>query len=381
MSAAPDLRRRQGSAAERAALAAAPDTAPEMLVWLAADPEPAVRAAVAANRATPHQAGLLLAEDPETGVRRALAARIGALAPGLDAAAQDRMARIGWAVLSRLVEDAATEVRAALAEAVAGLPDAPRALILRLARDAELPVAEPVLRLSPLLAEADLLALVAAPPAGFTRRVIAARGGLAEPVSEAIAASADAEAITRLLRNGSAAIREATLDRLAAAAGERPAWQAALARRAHLPPAAARALAGMLAGHLLAVLAERTDLPEGLAEALAPRLAARLEQAARGQREAQAAAAAGDRAALAALLAAASGLGAARVEAALALRSPRAIAALCHAAGWSAETAEQVQMALGVPRERAVRANAEGGWTLSPGELQWQLELIEDLPG
>lgn len=373
------LRERQGSAAARAALAAAPGTAPEMLTWLAADPDPGVRAAVAANGATPQQAGLLLATDPATEVRRALAARIGALAPRLGADATDRLSRIGAAILARLLEDAATEVRAALAEAVAGLPDAPRALILRLAADPAWPVAAPVLRLSPLLEEVDLLALVAAPPAGCTRRAIAARPGLGETVAEALAGSGDAEAITALLRNPSAAIREATLDRLAAAAADRPAWQAALVRRPVLPPAAARALSGLLAGHLLNVLAARPDLPDGLAESLAPKLAARLERTAREEAAAWEAAAAGDRPALEALLAGATGLGPARIEAALALRSPRAIAALCWAAGWNAELAELVQAALGVPRARAVRANAEGGWTLSGAELQWQMELIEDL--
>jgi len=376
-----NLRDRLGGAAERAALAASAATAPEMLTWLAADPDAGVRAAVAANGATPHQAGLLLAEDPATEVRRALAGRIGRLAPSLAASAQDRLARIGAAILDRLVRDAATEVRAALAEAVAGLPDAPRALILQLARDAEMPVAGPVLGLSPLLDEAELLALIAAPPAGFTRRVIAARAGLAEPVAEAIAGTGETEAVTALLRNASAAIREATLDRLAEAAEDRPAWQAALVRRPRLPPAAARALGALLAGHLLALLAARTDLPAGLAETLAPRLAARMEATARDQDAARAAAEAGDRAAIERLLAEASGFGPARTEAALALRSPRAIAALCWAAGWDAGLAELVQTTLGVPRARIVRANAEGSWTLSEAELQWQRELIEDLPG
>ncbi|WP_270939444.1 DUF2336 domain-containing protein, partial [Falsiroseomonas oryzae] len=173
----------------------------------------------------PPQAGLLLAEDPDAAVRTALARRVGKLAPGLSAAAQDRLARITGAILGRLVADAAVEVRAALSEAVAGLPDAPRELILRLARDTEMPVAGPVLRLSPLLTEAELLALVAQPPAPFTRRLVAARPRLTEPVAEAVANSADSPAIVALLGNPSAAIREATLDRLVAGAAEEPAWQ------------------------------------------------------------------------------------------------------------------------------------------------------------
>lgn len=375
------LRDRQGSVAERTLLAADLLSSPELLTWLAADPAPAVRAAVAANAATPPQAGLLLAEDPDTEVRTALARRIGALAPGLTAAGRSRLARITEAILSNLAEDVAVEVRVALSEAVAGLPNAPRELILRLARDTALPVAEPVLRLSPLLNEADLLALVTTPPARFTRRVLAARPGLPEPVADAVAASADSPAIAALLGNPSAAIREATLDRLVAGAAEEPAWQAALVRRPSLPAHATRILAAMLAAHLLEALAARPDLPEGLAETLRVRIEARLDAAAPGMEAVREAVRSGDRPALVLLIAAATGYAPQRIEAALALRSAKMIAALCWRAAWTASLGEDVQIALGIPRAQAVRCNAEGSWTLSPSELEWQIGLLEELPG
>jgi hypothetical protein len=374
------LRERQGSVAERAALAADQETAPELLIWLAGDPAPAVRIAVAANRATPPQAGLLLAEDADATVRATLARRVGALSPGLADAAQTRRTRMTAAILDRLVEDVAVEVRAALAESVAGLADAPRDLILRLARDTAIQVAGPVLRLSPLLTDADLLALVAAPPARVTRRAIAARPKLSEAVAEAVVASADRPAIAALLGNGSAAIREATLDRLVAGAAEEPSWQAALVRRPALPAHAQRALGAMIAGHLLEVLAARPDLPEGLAETLKTRIEERLAAAAPSQEAAREAARAGDRDALLDLLSAGCGYAPERIDAALTLRSARVLTALCWRAGWTPEVAEEVQTALGVDRARVIRANAEGEWTLSPSELQWQIELLEELP-
>jgi uncharacterized protein (DUF2336 family) len=376
-----ELRERLGTVAERAAIAAGRQTLPELLTWLAGDPVPSVRQAVAANAATPPLAGLLLTEDRDAAVRAALARRVATLAPGLAAAAQDRLARITGTVLSRLVEDAAVEVRAALSEAVAGLADAPRELILRLASDTALPVAGPVLKLSPLLTEADLLALVAEPPAPFTRRLVAARPMLPEPVAEAVAASDDVRAIAALLANGSAAVREATLDRLAAGADARPSWQAALVRRPQLPPHIARALSAMLAAHLLAVLAERPDLPEGLAETLRERIAARLAEGSPSEEAAREAARTGDREALLALLGEAVGLPPELLEAAMAMRSARVIVALCWRAGWPAELAEAVQPALGVPPAKVIRANVEGSWTLSPSEMQWQIEMLEDLPG
>jgi hypothetical protein len=195
-----------------------------------------------------------------------------------------------------------------------------------------------------------------------------------------VAQSADRLAITALLSNPSAAIREATLDRLVADAADEPSWQAALARRPRLPPKAARALGAILAAHLLDLLAARPDLPEGVAETVRVRIADRLEAAAPAQAAALEAARAGDRPLLLDIVAEAAGITPTRVEAAVAMRSPRVIAALCWRAGWSAAAAEEVQSALGVARARVVRANVEGSWTLSPSELQWQLELLEELP-
>jgi uncharacterized protein (DUF2336 family) len=371
---------RHGAPAARTAIARDTTTAPELLTFMAGDDAATVRAAVAANPATPPQAGLLLAEDPDPTVRQALASRLGRAA-GETEGARDRRTRITAAILVRLVEDAAAEVRAALADALAGLPDAPRELILRLARDTALPVAEPVLRLSPLLTDDDLIALVEAPPAAFTRNLFAARPRLGEAVAEAIAASADRPAIGMLLHNGSAAIREATLDQLIEAAAQEPAWQVALARRRVLPPRAARALGAILAAHLLDLLAAHPNLPSGLAAELSRRIAERLEAAAPAQAAALEAARSGDRTALASVLAAAAGMVPARIEAAIAMRSPRVIAALCWRAGWRAAAAEAVQAAFGVEPARVVRCNAEGGWTLSPAELQWQVQMLEELPG
>jgi hypothetical protein len=376
---------RHGNAEQRLQVACNAGTAPELLTYLAADSDAAVRGAVAANSATPPQAGLLLARDSEPGVRAVLARRVAALAPRLDAGAQDRLTRITAGTLALLAADVADEVRGALAEILADMPDAPRALILRLAQDSAAAVAEPVIRLSPLLTEADLLALMAAPPAPFTRRAVAHRPGLTEPVADAVIGSADTQAIAALLANPSAAIQEATLDRLAAEAAPHDGWQRALISRPSLPPATARALSTIVAEHLMAVLARRADLPEDVEAGLTARIAARLQQGAAptpAERPLWLAARAGDRALLRLALAQDSGVGEARIDAALALQSPRAIVALCHKAGWSAALAAATQACLGrIAAADVLRPNAEGGWALSAAELAWQVELLEGLPG
>ena len=166
------------------ALAGRAETTPELLFFLAADGAPAVRAAVAANPATPVQADTLLARDAEAAVRaavgRKLALRAAQLHARAAAAAQDRLGQAGWRTLSGLAEDAAVQVRAVIAEELKAMPEAPRALILRLAGDAAMAVAEPVIRLSPLLTEADLLALVTTPPVPATITAVARRPCLSE---------------------------------------------------------------------------------------------------------------------------------------------------------------------------------------------------------
>src|SRR3546814_5986557 len=90
-------------------------------------------------------------------------------------------------------------------------------LIQRLARDAEDVVACPVLEFSPLLSEEDLLEIIAS--AGLSSRLcaISRRRNLGEAISDAIVQRNDREAVSELLANGSAQIREETLDSLIAA--------------------------------------------------------------------------------------------------------------------------------------------------------------------
>jgi hypothetical protein len=282
--------------AARAALAGAPSSPPELLTWLAADPSPAIRLAVAGNPATPGEALLLLAADADPAVRAALARRAAAGAPGLDPLSEERPARLARALLAALARDAMAEIRAVIALALGPLPNAPHGPVLGLARDREVRVARPVLRLSPLLRTEDLLALIERPPAAFTRRQVALRPHLPPGIRQAIMTSADAGAIAALRRN-----------------------------EARRPPA-------------------------------------RREE-------------------ILARLAAATGMTQAGIEAALAARTGRALAALCWKAGWAAAEAAALRPALGLPAERATMPNAEGGWTLGERELEWELALLEGLPG
>ena len=253
-------------------------TPPEILYFLARDRSVTVRAAVAMNGATPIPAVHLLAADDDERVRALIARKLAALAPGLSAREQEQVRRHTYEALAGLVSDEATRVRAALADVLKAMPDAPRELVLALAHDRDDLVAQPVIEFSPLLTDEDLLALLAEPPAAATAHAVARRTDLNEAVSDAVAATADVGAIRLLLNNRSAAIREATLDALIARAAEHVDWHEPLVHRPALSPASARRLSEIVATHLLAVLSRRVDLGPGVLAELHRTLSERLER-------------------------------------------------------------------------------------------------------
>lgn len=376
---------RYGAEPERADLAARSDTPPELLFFLGADRAPAVRARVAANRATPPQADRVLARDEDPAVRAVLARRIAALAPRLGPEVTDRLLRMAWETLCLLAEDAVAAVRVAIAETLADMPDAPRDLILRLARDMTPPVAEPVIRLSPLLSDSDLLALIFTPPAEFTRSAVARRRGLSAVLSDALVQTEDEAAIAALLENSAATIRNATLDHLIERAARRLDWQAALVRRPLLSPGAMRALAAIIADEWVGTLATRGDLDVATATALRDRLASRVAReperadGASGLDEAAfiRAAARLDAQACIRALAERAGVAETVVRRAARLRSAKALISLAWRARYSPHVVVPVQTAVGgIPSEVALRAGESGGWPLSTEEMRWQVELL-----
>ena len=251
----------------REALASRTDVTPEILFYLAEDQDPVVRRAIAANAATPAHARVQLARDRDERVRTGLAERIATLAPGLSPAALDHLERFTHETLDLLVRDQAVRVRQIISEALKTVSDAPTEIIGQLARDAELVVCGPVLEFSPVLTDTDLLEVIWTGPVGGALEAIGRRREVSESVAEAIVASDDESAITVLLGNSSAQVREETLDKLIDRAATVTAWHAPLVRRPRLPFGAAARLAAFVADTLLGELKERRDLDtESLAQ-------------------------------------------------------------------------------------------------------------------
>ncbi len=342
-------------------------------------------------------------------MRALLTRKLAALTPGLSDAAHSRLREDTIETLTNLVADEAERVRASIAEAIKHMPDAPRALILRLAADPAVMVCEPIIRFSPVLTSEDLVALIVTAPSPATIMAAARRPRIDAMLCDAIVDAADTDAIGALLANPSAQIREATLDALVARAAQHEGWQEPLVRRPCLPARAARALSEIVANHLLEVLWAREDLDPALAHDLRDRLrraapaasaetmlalgtedqadlakAANLESA-YGLRDAGriddasilAAAQRGEVTLVTAMLAAKAGVPLAVIERAASLRSAKGLVSLSWKAGLSMRAAMALQVLVGrVQPDGVIHPRPGGGFPMSPQEMRWQLEFL-----
>jgi len=383
------------NAAPRVRQAADADTSPSLMRKLACDPDIIVRAAVAINGACSPEITSLLAKDKDERIRALLGARIARLLPSLDHRGREDAAIHIEATLGALARDQATRVRAAIADELKTMHAAPHELVLLLARDEAIEVSDPLIRLSPVLTDADLLALLATPPHPATARSIACRPELSATVADAIVAYSDAPAIRTLLSNQSAAIQEATLDGLIGRAPDHPDWHGPLCRRPSLSAKAVKALCEFLAADLLRDLAARTDLDATKLESVRQRLA--LHTGGADERTLVAdglklkaasaltevalldAARAGDPRRVVALLAVAGGVPMQTIDRVVDLRSAKAIVSLTWFCGFSMRVAMAVQTIVGQLGPDAILPPAENGdFPLSKEEMEWQMELMNN---
>ncbi|CAM3322974.1 DUF2336 domain-containing protein [Thalassospira profundimaris] len=252
----------------RGKLAQRHDTRPEILYFLATDHDSSVRRHIAANQATPVQADVLLTDDSDDSVRGSLAEKIAHLSAGLTAHETDKLRRMTYEALDKLVRDQAVHVRQVISETLKDIADAPQPIIQQLARDAESVVSGPVLQYSPVLTEEDLLEIIEGSSGRGALSFVSRRRNVGEKLADAIAASSDKDAISHLLGNKSAQIREETLDQLIDRAPDYPEWHEPLVKRPTLTPTAAGKLARFVAENLISVLERRKDLKKDQLDAV-----------------------------------------------------------------------------------------------------------------
>jgi len=241
----------------RKSLAGREDIRPEILYYLAGDPSAEVRKAITKNKTTPARAYVELAKDSNDEIRSDLAEKIAALAPKLSAYEVDRVQSYAYQALEILASDQLSNVRSILADTLKDVTQAPEELIKRLACDSELSVSSPVLEHSPVLNDMDLMDIIASGISSGALGAISNRATVSAPVSDAIVETNDVPAITTLLCNESAQIREETLDDLVERSQSVEEWQGPLVHRPVLNNKAAQRLAEFVAENLLNSLKKR----------------------------------------------------------------------------------------------------------------------------
>ncbi|TQV83276.1 DUF2336 domain-containing protein [Denitrobaculum tricleocarpae] len=377
-------------------LARRSDVRPEILYFLAEDPSAEVRRQIASNSLTPIQADLILARDSDETVRIDLASKISALRPELDSDQREKAGRYIADVLDILAQDQTTRVRQVLADTLKDATYAPVAVIRRLAADVEDVVANPILQFSPILSDEDLLEIIDGGCASGRLCAISQRQGLGEAVADAIVSTDDRGAVTALLENKSAQIREEMLDKLVEQAPQVEVWHKPLVERPQLSPKATRRLATFVAKALLKTLERRAGLDEETAQMLEAEMTRRLKEEEGGDddslKRAQELHAAGklddetlsealisgDRGLVRCGLAVRSKLSMDQVSEILASRSAKGVTALAWKADCSMRFAMQIQQQLGgIPPKQLVHALDNGGYPMGDEELQFQLELFQ----
>jgi uncharacterized protein (DUF2336 family) len=155
-----------------------------------------------------------------------------------DLSPDDRAAAEGAMMI--LLDDTWPLVRRALADVLAASPSAPGAVVYALASDRP-EIAAPVLALSPLFVDADLVDAVAT-GTSMVQSAIASRAALPRPLAAAIAEVGSAEACLVLLHNPEADIAPFSLDRIVDRHGHLGAIREPLAARDDLPVATRQTL-------------------------------------------------------------------------------------------------------------------------------------------
>jgi uncharacterized protein (DUF2336 family) len=171
------------------------------------------------------------------------------------------------ATLTLLLDDAAPEVRLALAQTLADSRDAPRHVILGLAAD-QAEIARLVLARSPIFIDAELVDIVAA-AAEPLQAAVASRPRLSNAVAAAIAEVGEEGACRALIDNPGAEVARISLRRMAERFGDDPATRDRLLARPNLPPDIRHMLIRRLSDALTDFVVDKAWVPESRARTLA----------------------------------------------------------------------------------------------------------------
>ncbi|HUK10961.1 MAG TPA: DUF2336 domain-containing protein [Stellaceae bacterium] len=202
--------------------------------------------------------------DAAVGVRTDTAKHVGALFSSETLTSSERQAAL--AILEKLIQDVEQEVRHALATHVASCAFLPAPLARAIAEDIEA-ISVPFIRISPALADADLVAIIAA-GSEEKQMAIAARETVSERVTEALTDTHRAAVVTTLLRNDGAQLSEGSYHAILNDFAGDASVQNLLIDRDSLPLTVTDRLVHVVSAELHDRLVEKHALPSQLADEL-----------------------------------------------------------------------------------------------------------------
>lgn len=381
-------------------LAGQKDAGADLLHYLAQNGAVATRRAVAANPGAPAHTNRHLADDVDADVRVELARKIARLMPDLEKEEAEHIRALTIETLERLARDQLPRVRAALSESIKSLDCIPKYIVLTLARDTESLVAAPVVEYSPLLSDTDLIEIIATAKADEIIQAVARRKPVNADVADAIVASLDIPAISALLANPSAKVREQTMDSIVTQAEKIEALQRPLALRSDLSKRVIWRIASFVGSNLIEQLMMRYGLDDEIKNHLNKELRARLHdeppdensplaRARRDVSEAEAAgkldeafvdkaAAAGQRDAVVVALAALAKVPEATVRKIIQSGSPKPAIALVWHAGLSMRVAFKIQsLIMKLTARDLLPARAGVHFPMPDDEMRWHLGYFD----
>lgn len=177
----------------------------------------------------------------------------------------DSERRLAEDIIRVMAHDAVVNVRRSLAENLKSNPSLPRDVALTLANDVEA-VALPILSVSQVLSDEDLIELVRAGKSSDARQTaIAGRKTVSAAVADALIDSGSETAVAALVANAGADLREPSLNRVIDRFGASEAVQAPLVKRDKLPMTIAERLVAVVSDKLQSYLVTHHDLPAQVA--------------------------------------------------------------------------------------------------------------------
>lgn len=248
-----------GSVEDKVSLTTRKNIPPEILYYLASDPNPQVRAAVAGCKHTPHQADLILADDVDSRVKESLIQKVAAQGEEINRLKSPARAQTLDQIMEKLAQDESVSIRRLFAQAVKRLTYLSHKLVMMMAQDEDEEVSKTIIRSSPVLEEEDLTKLLKTRN-GPLAKAVAARDEVSEDLSAEIVEVDFSPAVTQLLSNKAARLSAQTLNLLADKAPQHEEWHEPFSHREELSLDVIKKLSLIVSNSLIKVMIEKNYL-------------------------------------------------------------------------------------------------------------------------